>query len=423
MFIDRVRIKVTPGAGGNGCCSFRREKYVPHGGPDGGDGGGGGDMWIVADARLTSLLDVRFHSHWKGKRGTHGKGANRHGKTGEETLVRVPPGTVIRDWDTREILGDLTREGQRFLAAKGRRGGKGNARFATSTNRVPRFAELGEPGDDREYLLELKLIAEVGLVGLPNAGKSTLLARVTAAHPKIADYPFTTLSPNLGVARLNDYRSLTIADIPGIIEGAAHGKGLGHDFLRHIERTQVLLFLLDAGDDDPLETLEILKSELAQHSSVFETRPALVAFNKIDLPDIRTHAESLQEELRAAHAGSAHAISAVTGEGVDPLLDALWHIVDTLKKEEPLPGEDTSPQGEYTYEAPYTIGQTPQGFRVEGRSVLRAVRMTDFDNEEAVHHLQSRFQRMGLFKALKKMGARDGQLLHIGDVELEYRDD
>lgn len=417
MFIDRVRIRVTAGGGGNGCMSFRREKYVPHGGPDGGDGGNGGDVCLVADAQLTSLLDVRYHSHWRGKRGVHGKGADRHGKNGEETLIKVPPGTVIRDWETHDLLGDLTEAGQQFLLAAGRRGGKGNARFATSTNRVPRFAEKGEPGEDQEFLLELKLIAEVGLVGLPNAGKSTLLSSVTAATPKIADYPFTTLSPNLGVAGLSDYRSLTIADIPGIIEGAAEGKGLGHDFLRHIERTKVLLFLIDAGDEDPLHTLQVLKNELAQHSPIFQTRPELVALNKIDIPENRERCEALRDQF-----GGAHAISAATGEGVTALLDAFWQILEALRKEEPLPSEEPTVR-EYTYQPPYTVDSTPEGFRIAGQTVLRAVNMTDFDNDEAVRYLQNKLQRMGLFKALKKMGAQDGQAILIGKVELEYHDD
>ena len=279
MFVDRVRVKITGGAGGNGCCSFRREAFVPLGGPNGGDGGNGGNIFFVATKRMNTLLDLRYHPNWTGKRGVHGQGKDRHGRNGEDTVIYVPCGTVVHNVHTGEVLADLTVEGQQFLAARGGRGGRGNARFATATNRAPHFAEKGEPGEERECLLELKLIAEVGLVGLPNAGKSTLLSVISAARPKIGDYPFTTLSPNLGVAWLSDDRMLTVADIPGIIEGAAEGRGLGHDFLRHIERTRVLLFLVDLGDDDPMQPLPSSnKNEPAQPA--FKDRPRCYAFNK-----------------------------------------------------------------------------------------------------------------------------------------------
>lgn len=418
MFVDRARIKVIAGAGGNGCLSFRREKYVPRGGPNGGDGGNGGDVWFSADPRLTSLLDVRYHAIWKGRRGLHGQGKDCHGKNGETTLISVPPGTVIRDWDTREILGDLVEDEQRFCAAHGGRGGKGNARFATSTNRAPHFAENGEPGEVHEYLLELKLMADVGIVGLPNAGKSTFLARVSAAQPKIADYPFTTLSPNLGVANLSGYRSLVLADIPGIIEGAAQGKGLGHDFLRHIERTRILLFLIDPGDTDPIETRDILEGELASHSPVFAKRPHIFAFSKADIPENC-------ERFREAHTDfeNPFLISSATGEGIDALLEALWEILDRLRREEPEVSEDEESVVEYRYVPPFTVSEEAGAFRVEGTTVVRAIRMTDFSNEDAVLYLHSRLQKMGLFKTLKRLGAKDGQSILIADVELEYQGD
>ncbi len=417
MWIDRARIRVTGGKGGNGCCSFRREKYVPRGGPDGGDGGNGGDVFIVADARLSSLLDLRYHAHWKGERGLHGEGKNRHGKNGGEITIRVPAGTVVHDAASGDVLCDLAQVGDRFLAAAGGRGGKGNARFTSSTNRAPKFAELGEPGQEADYVLELKLIAEVGLVGLPNAGKSTLLSRVTAATPKIADYPFTTLSPNLGVAELSDHRALTIADIPGIIEGAAQGKGLGHDFLRHIERTKVLLFLIDLGDEDPVATWRTLERELAAHSVEFADRPAVFALNKADIP---ANCERFPQVAEAFE--TSFMISAATGEGVGPLLEHLWAVVERVRQEEAEP-ENIPVERTYTYEAPFTVEKTAAGFRVEGRQVHRAVRMTDFDNEEAVHHLQHRLKGMGLFKVLKRLGAQAGQTIVIGDVELEYHPD
>lgn len=416
MFVDRVRIRVTGGAGGNGCCSFRREKYVPRGGPDGGDGGHGGSVFFVAQPDTTTLVKLRYHAHWKGEPGGHGQGSNRHGKNGADVLIPVPVGTLVRDLETGEIQCDLAAPDQRFCAAHGGRGGGGNARFATSTRRVPRFSELGEPGEEANYLLELKLIAEVGLVGLPNAGKSTFLSRTTAAHPKIADYPFTTITPNLGVVELDGFRTLTLADIPGIIEGAAEGKGLGHDFLRHIERTKVLLYIIDAGDEDPLHTLDMLESELAEHSSVFAGRPRMLALNKIDVPENRERADIFCKDRN-----DAFPISAVTGEGIPALLERLWIIVEQLRREEKEEETAGVEAVEYKYDVPYTIEREGGGFRVEGKAIRRAVAMTDFENDEAVAHLQHKLRGMGLFKALKRQGARPGESIYIGDLELEYR--
>ncbi|MCC6797096.1 MAG: GTPase ObgE [Candidatus Hydrogenedentes bacterium] len=417
MFVDRARVRVTGGAGGNGCRSFRREKYVPRGGPNGGDGGNGGDVYFVADRRYTSLLDLKYHAHWKGMPGVHGAGSDCHGKNGEDQIIHVPLGTIVKRADDESIIADLTDEGSRFLAATGGKGGRGNARFATATERAPQFAEVGEPGADNEFLLELKVIAEVGLVGLPNAGKSTFLAAVSAARPKIAPYPFTTLSPNLGVVPLSDFRTLTIADIPGIIEGAADGKGLGHDFLRHIERTKVLLFLIDLGDEDPAKTKKILESELAQYSDVFETRPRVYALNKADIPENQERFKKLKRRFK-----SPWLISGATGEGIDKLLEHLWQTVDQLRRE-----EDAAPQGtelaEYAYEAPYTVERVEDGFRVDGKVAVRAVRMTNFDNEDAVRHLQKRFKKMGILKALKRIGAKEGDSVFVGDAELEYHPD
>ena len=418
MFVDRVRIKVIGGGGGDGCCSFRREAYVPLGGPDGGDGGDGGDVIIVACARYTSLTDLRFHPRWKGNRGTHGKGKALHGRCGKITEVQVPCGTVIRDFETNEILDDLTEDGQTFCAGAGGRGGKGNARFATSKNRTPRFAERGEPGEEREFLVELKLIAEVGFVGLPNAGKSTLLAGISAASPKIGAYPFTTITPNLGIVPLSDHRTLAVADIPGIIEGAAEGKGLGHDFLRHIERTQVLLYLIDMGNDDPEETRIVLENELCKHSPVFQERPYLCAFNKIDVTENREREAALREVFP-----SAFFISGATGEGLPELIEALWHEVDKVRKALAGNPEPEAPDREYTYEAPFEVQTIKNGFRIEGKRPLRMVRMTDFSNKEAVDHLQKTLDKMGLFRALKRMGAQQGQSILIGDLELEYHPD
>lgn len=419
MFVDRVHIRTIGGAGGNGCCSFRREKYVPRGGPDGGDGGHGGDIYIVAVSRLHSLVDLRFHFRWQGLRGVHGRGSGQHGKTGAETIIEVPCGTVVKDPESGALLCDLVTPGQRFLAARGGQGGRGNTRFANAENRVPRFAEKGEPGEDREYTLELKTIADVGIVGLPNAGKSTLLAAASAATPKIADYPFTTLSPNPGVAFLDIERTLLIADIPGIIEGAAQGKGLGHDFLRHIERTRVLLFLVDLGDPDPESTLSVLENELAEYSPVFADRPRIIAFNKIDITENRDGIDA----LRAKHP-DAFFISAVSREGVSGLVEALWKAVAQARESEAMViPADTEEAREYAYEAPFQVTPVPGGFRVDGERVIRAVRMSDLDNPDAVRYLQHSLRKMGLFSALKRLGAQRGDSIFIGDTELEYRPD
>ncbi|MCF6286107.1 MAG: GTPase ObgE [Candidatus Hydrogenedentes bacterium] len=415
MFVDRVRIKVIGGRGGDGCCSFRREAFVPLGGPDGGDGGHGGDVIIVATSRFTSLTDLRFHPYWKGNRGIHGKGKTLHGRRGKPMMVQVPCGTVIHDFESGDVLCDLMEDGQTFLAGNGGRGGKGNTRFATANNKAPRFAENGEPGEEREYRLELKLIAEVGFVGLPNAGKSTLLSAISAASPKIGAYPFTTITPNLGIVPLSDFRTLAVADIPGIIDGAAEGKGLGHDFLRHIERTQVLLYLIDLGDDDPEETLRTLQNELFKHSEVFQERPYLCALNKIDITENRERCEALRDVFP-----KVHFISGATGEGIPELIEALWQEVDRLRQEAKDNPEPAPPEHEYTYVAPFEVVPIKSGFRIEGKRPIRAVRMTDFQNSEAVVHLQQVLDKMGIFKALKRMGAQEGQSIFIGDLELEY---
>lgn len=417
MFVDRVKVRVTAGNGGKGCCSFRREKYIPFGGPDGGDGGDGGNVIFKASARLNSLMDLKFHAHWKAEAGIHGKGSDMHGRRGHDTVIPVPCGTIVCNFETGEPIADLTEDEQEYIAARGGKGGKGNARFTTSTNRAPKFAEMGEPGEELEYIVELKLIAEVGIVGKPNAGKSTLLSVITSAKPKIADYPFTTLTPNLGVCHLSDFRILTVADIPGIIEGAAQGKGLGHDFLRHIERTRVLLFVVDLGDPDPIETLATLEEELAEYSDVFATRPRVIAFNKADVTE---NIERYENEIKAQYP-DAFCISAAANQGLDELLEVLFAKVELVKKieAEEIPMEDLHA---YVYEAPYQIYRdNPSTFRVEGERIIRAVRMTNFDNDEAVRHLQKTLTKMGVVRSLKRLGAKPGHTVVIGDEEMEYQ--
>ena len=318
MFLDRAVIEVEAGAGGRGCMSFRREKYVPRGGPDGGDGGDGGGVWLVVDPGQNTLQQFRYRRLFRADRGAHGLGSGKHGASASDLSIPVPAGTLVFDEETGDVLCDLTEHGQRILIARGGRGGRGNARFATSINRAPRHTEPGEEGEKRRLRFELKLLADVGLVGFPNAGKSTFLSRVSAARPKIADYPFTTLHPHLGVVDLPDWRSFVLADIPGILEGAHEGKGLGLAFLRHIERTRVLLYLLDLSSEDPVGDLEKLRTELASYGHGLADRASFVALNKADL--------FLEAEVPPAlrDRPDVFVVSAVRGDGIPPLLEAVW---------------------------------------------------------------------------------------------------
>jgi GTP-binding protein len=325
MFVDEIDISVKGGDGGAGCVSFRREKYVPRGGPDGGDGGHGGSVWLEADPALTTLLDYHYRRHYQAERGRHGQGSNRHGASGEDLVLRVPVGTVVRDRGTGEMLGDLTAAGQRVMVVEGARGGRGNARFASSTNRAPRHADPGRYGPERWIHLELKLLADVGVIGFPNAGKSTLVSRLSAARPRIADYPFTTLVPALGIVRVDEEQSFVIADLPGLIPGASGGKGLGHQFLRHTERTRVLLHLVDldpATGRDPVEDVTVIDQELAAYSEALATRPQLVVGNKTELPETAERREALAR-FCADHGRPFLAISAVTGAGLPDLIRAV----------------------------------------------------------------------------------------------------
>jgi GTP-binding protein len=327
-FVDEVVIKVTAGSGGHGLIAFRREKFVPRGGPVGGDGGKGGDVVLEVDPQLHTLLDFRYHAQWKAERGQHGGGSGRTGRSAEDVIVRVPSGTEVVDMATGEPLADLVAPGERLIVARGGRGGRGNQHFATSTHQSPQEAEDGHPGQSREVRLTLKLIADVGLVGFPNAGKSTFLASVTAARPKIADYPFTTLTPHLGIVKVGDYASFVMADIPGLIEGAGEGKGLGHQFLRHIERTRVLLFLVDCLDPEPDRTLEILRGELRRHSEALLEKPYRVALTKLDLLPPQENPPGISRL-----SSKPFMISAPTGRGVSELLAELHRLVRSTSSE------------------------------------------------------------------------------------------
>jgi len=351
MFVDEVDIRVSAGDGGRGCVSFRREKFVPRGGPNGGDGGHGGSVYLVASPHLNTLVSFRFHPEYRAERGEHGQGSNRTGRQGADLVLEVPVGTVVFDASDPnaglQLMADLTELGQRALVARGGRGGRGNARFVTSTNRAPRRAEPGEPGEARRLCLQLKLLADVGLVGFPNAGKSTLIARVSSARPKVADYPFTTLTPHLGVVTLSDDRSFVVADVPGLIEGAHAGHGLGHRFLRHVERTKVLVYVIDvseASGRDPVEDYDTLRRELRLFEPSLLTRPQLAVANKIDVLADASRLAALAARV-ADQAIPISAISAATGEGVPALLEAIWRRLARPRLQETAEPVEPGPDG------------------------------------------------------------------------------
>ena len=449
MFIDKVRIHVKGGNGGAGCMSFRREAHVPKGGPDGGDGGPGGNVVVEADASLSSLIEYRFKHHFKAERGTHGKGSRMHGATGEDLVLKVPMGTVVHEYfeeskEVGELIADLTHDGERVTVAEGGMGGRGNIHFVTPTRRAPAFAELGEPSQERWIELEMKLMADAALVGMPSAGKSSLIAKMSAARPKIADYPFTTLVPNLGVARSGDY-SFVVADIPGLIEGAHEGRGLGHEFLRHIERTALIVHVVDLTGDyegrDPLEDYDIINRELALYADELAARPRIVVANKIDVPGAEEVADRLAERVRedsiAAAGGDEFApspvdpklyrISALTGEGVDGLKAAIATKVHELREElRALSEADVQYEHVWEHKREERDKQfkvVPLGggvFRVEGPQVERMVVQTDWENEEAIAFLQHRFKRLGVEKALEKAGAVDGDEIRIVGRAFEF---
>lgn len=419
LFFDEAKIFVQAGSGGSGCVSFRREKFVPMGGPDGGHGGRGGDVIVAVNPRLNTLLGFRRNIHYRAERGSNGEGKKKQGKSGADLIVQVPPGTVVRDAGSGDSIADLVGAKDQVVAAHGGRGGRGNSAFASSTNQAPRFSEKGEAGEERWITLELKLLADIGIIGIPNAGKSTLLASVTAARPKIADYAFTTLIPNLGVALVDD-RDVVLADIPGLIEGAHLGAGLGDKFLRHIERTRVLIHLLDGSLDDPLEVFDTINRELAEYDSKLATKPQIVALNKMDLPDAQARWQRVQKAM-AKRKLAAFAISAATGQGVQELLRAAAAKLQDLPRESPAAAEELPvirpPEDEELFE----VQREGHAFRLRGKKVERVTAMTNFDQEEAVLRLHRVFKAMGVTEALERAGVHESDKVRIGDVELEWR--
>jgi GTP-binding protein len=425
MFLDRVSLTLTAGGGGDGAATFRREAHVPRGGPDGGDGGRGGSIYLIVDVGQTTFGDYRFKHHFRAPSGGRGEGSRRHGKAGADLDLPVPPGTVVLDTDGA-LLADLVSPGQRVLVARGGKGGLGNTHFATATHQAPKHAQKGEPGEVRSVVLELRLIADVGLVGLPNAGKSTLLAALTAASPRIAAYPFTTLEPNLGVLDLEaldptDHRRVTLADLPGLIEGASAGAGLGHAFLRHVERTRVLIHVVDLSAPNPERDFGIIRDELEARDPRLLGKTTLVVANKLDVPGASDQLTAFRA-ARKRQGLEVVGISAAEGEGIDELLAALARLLPDAE-ELSQPGE---PAGVVVHRPEGDRGSwhidhdTDDVLRVRGRKLERMVSMTDFENEESAERFQRELARLGVERALVRAGVKPGDTVRIGGHELEW---
>ncbi len=421
MFIDKARIYVEAGNGGDGMSSFRREKFVEKGGPNGGNGGRGGSVILRAVNNLNTLVDFRYKRKFIAKPGDKGGLSNMTGRRGEDVIIHVPQGTAVRDDETNILIADLTEEGQEFVAAKGGRGGKGNACYATSTNRTPTFAEKGEPGTKGWLRLELKLLADVGLVGYPSVGKSSIISRVSAAKPEIAAYHFTTLTPVLGVVRLSEEQSFVLADIPGLIEGASQGVGLGHDFLRHIERTKVLLHVVDVSGcegRDPIEDFATINRELEAYSPKLAKRKQLVVANKMDLPDSEENFQKLAAHV-TAKGYEIYKASAATGEGLQELM---WKAYEQVKQYVPEPGEEIGVVDEGDPDSFEIIrGAEDADFEVKGKNIERLVAMTNFDNSEALYRFQLIWKRLKIEEALLEAGVQEGQTVRILDMVFTYQ--
>lgn len=421
MFIDRARIFVQSGKGGDGMSSFRHEKFVPQGGPNGGDGGQGGNVVLVADRNVNTLVDFRFRRLFKAKPGGKGEGSNKYGRNAEDLLITVPLGTIVKDEETGQVMADLSRDGQRAIVAKGGRGGRGNWHFRTSANRTPTFAERGEPGEERWLRLELKVLADVGLLGYPSVGKSSILRKVSAAQPEVAAYHFTTLNPILGVVNLPDHRSFVMADIPGLIDGASEGVGLGHDFLRHIERTKILIHVVDVSGiegRDPIEDYEKINAELAKYSEKLARKRQVVAANKIDLLGDSDNLERLMDYM-TAHGVEVYPICAMTGEGMDKLLERVWTMLEEYVEE---PDETTE---EVVYKAQnkpdFEVKRDDDGaFVITGARIENLVAMTNFDDDQSLRRFQRIWRYMELDKLLQEHGIQDGNTVRIYSMEFEY---
>lgn len=424
MFTDYVKIIAKAGNGGNGAISFRREKYVAAGGPDGGDGGKGGDIYFEVDPDSNTLIDFRYNKKFKAENGKNGEGAHKFGKSGEDLYIKVPIGTIVRDAKTNRVLADLSHEGQKELILAGGRGGKGNSHFATSTRQAPRFAQDGEKGEEKELILELKLLADVGLIGFPNVGKSTFLSMTTSATPKIADYHFTTLEPDLGVVKTEYGDSFVIADIPGIIEGASEGTGLGLQFLRHIERTRLLLHVIDVSGSEgrnPVQDFNTISEELKKYSEKLSERTQIIVANKVDI----LQDENLYKELEKTakeHNMEIFKISAATGDGIPELLKHVSEILKTLPKEDLIETENEKVYTLDNKDDEYTIEKEDGKFVIKGEAVERIMRRVNIEDNESLYYFQKSLDNLGVNEKLKKMGIQEGDIVKIDDYELEWED-
>ncbi len=423
MFYDEAKIYLRSGDGGDGMISFRREKFVPYGGPDGGDGGKGGDIVFKVNPKLNSLSKFRRQVHFKAGRGVHGVRQNMTGARGETLILEVPPGTILREAESGRLLADLTNEDQDRVLLEGGEGGRGNARFASSTNQAPKIAERGQPGVEMWVTMELKLIADAGLVGKPNAGKSTLLSAISSAKPKVANYPFTTLQPSLGVVQVDDYETIVVADIPGLIEGAADGVGLGHDFLRHIERTRVLIHLLDGAAFSPLDDLDAINEELKLYNIDLEKKPQIVVLNKMDLPDAQAWEPILQEEVEA-RGYEFMSISAATGENTRQLIFRLKQMIEALPEPKLAIDEDEMviirPKSDPNQFQITQMG--PNEWMVRGERIEQIANQTYFEFDETALRFQRIIERMGISDELKEAGVQGGDTVWFGpEVELEWQ--
>ncbi|MDH5506944.1 MAG: GTPase ObgE [Anaerolineae bacterium] len=417
MFIDQAHVNVISGKGGDGIVHFRREKFMPRGGPDGGDGGRGGDVVFQTTPHLNTLYSLQNQKLYRAENGANGGTSNKTGRAGADLVILVPLGTIVFDDETGEVLGDMVEHDQKLVICRGGRAGRGNARFANSRNKAPRIAEKGEPAEQRKLRLELKLIADVGIVGVPNAGKSTFLAAVTNAKPKIADYPFTTLSPNLGVANLDEYSTIVLADIPGLVEGAHLGVGLGHEFLRHVQRTRVLIHLLDGMAEDPVADLGQINSELALFDPGLREKMQVVAVNKIDLPEVQARWPDLESQING-RGYKTMAISAVAGTRVRELLYQAKRLLDEAPPmDSPVDVPVYRPESDPNE---FSIGRENEGWRVSGVSIERAAAMTYWEYDQSVRRFQRILETLGIDDALREEGVAAGDTIFIGEFELEW---
>ncbi|HHC9290168.1 TPA: GTPase ObgE [Staphylococcus aureus] len=428
MFVDQVKISLKAGDGGNGITAYRREKYVPFGGPAGGDGGKGASVVFEVDEGLRTLLDFRYQRHFKASKGENGQSSNMHGKNAEDLVLKVPPGTIIKNVETDEVLADLVEDGQRAVVAKGGRGGRGNSRFATPRNPAPDFSEKGEPGEELDVSLELKLLADVGLVGFPSVGKSTLLSIVSKAKPKIGVYHFTTIKPNLGVVSTPDQRSFVMADLPGLIEGASDGVGLGHQFLRHVERTKVIVHMIDMSGSEgrePIEDYKVINQELAAYEQRLEDRPQIVVANKMDLPESQDNLILFKEEI--GEDVPVIPVSTITRDNIDQLLYAIadkleeYKDVDFTVEEEESVGINRVLYIHTPSQDKFTISRDDDGaYVVSGNAIERMFKMTDFNSDPAVRRFARQMRSMGIDDALRERGCKNGDIVRILGGEFEF---